>query len=280
MTKAEEPRRHFVIPDTQTRPGVPLDHLDWVAEYLKERKPDVVVHVGDHWDFPSLNGHEQPGSIPMEGKRFADDLHVGNEAFARLCKPMEAEIVRLARNHEKRWNPRKVFCLGNHEARADRVATNDPRLYGTVGSDMCDTRDWERYPYQQPVEIDGINYCHLFSAVGTGRPIGGQVSNRLTKINASFVAGHEQGKREGNLVTNIGRTLYGLVVGSCYLHVEPYRGPHQRHWRGVVELNEVEDGEYDKMEVSLKFLCRKYTGKPLLRYMAEKYPGQDWTHLK
>lgn len=277
---SEGPRRHFIIPDTQTRPGVPLDHMAWIAEYLKEKKPDVIVHLGDHWDFPSLNGHEQPGSSVLEGARYADDLFVGNEAFKTLCRPMEAEIAKLKEGKRKQWNPRKVFIVGNHEARADRVANNNPKFIGTIGSENCDIRDWERIPFLKPELIDGIYYCHYFSNVGTGKPIGGEVHTRLAKINASFVQGHEQGKREGNRVTSTGKTLYGLVLGSCYLHREEYRGPHQRHWRGVSVLNEVEDGEYDRMEVSLKYLCRRYENMALHHFCKLKYPNGDWDHLK
>lgn len=30
-TVMKTPRRHFIVPDTQIRPGVPTQHLDWVA---------------------------------------------------------------------------------------------------------------------------------------------------------------------------------------------------------------------------------------------------------
>jgi len=81
---SDAPRRHLYIPDTQIRPGVPLDHIDWIAQALVDYKPDVVVCGGDWFDFPSLSSHEQPGSAPLENKRYADDLAVGNEAFARM----------------------------------------------------------------------------------------------------------------------------------------------------------------------------------------------------
>lgn len=275
----EGPRRHFIIPDTQTRPGVPLDHLDWIGAYIADKKPDVIIHLGDHWDFPSLNGHEEPGSLPMENKRYADDLAVGNAAFKRINDPISAEVLRLRERHRKRWEPRKVFLLGNHEARADRIANNNPKYLGALGSFQCDTLDWERHEFQEPVLIDGIYYCHFFSNTGTGKPIGGEVPNRLAKINASFVQGHEQGKREGNRVTSTGRTLYGLVLGSCYLHREEYRGPHQRHWRGVAMLSEVVDGEYDRCEISLKYLCRKYESMELHQFCKLKYPNGSWDHL-
>ena len=41
-------RRYVVIPDTQVKPGVPTDHLEWAGRYVAEKRPDVVVHLGDH----------------------------------------------------------------------------------------------------------------------------------------------------------------------------------------------------------------------------------------
>lgn len=275
-----DPRRHLLIPDTQTRPGVPLDHLDWIGQAIVEYAPDVIVHLGDHWDMASLNGHEQPGSAPMEGKRFADDVHVGNEAFARICKPMESEIERRKRRHIKRWDPERHFLVGNHEARADRVAQNDPRLLGTVGSDQCDVRGWTRHGFLERAWIDGIVYSHYFQSSHSNRPLGGEVSNRLNRIGASFCQGHEQGFRYGNRITASGVTWNGLVAGSAYLHIEDYRGAQgQRHWRGIVVLNSVENGEYDIMPLSLKYLCKKFTGDSLQRYMTLNYPFQRWDHL-
>jgi hypothetical protein len=279
VAKAEGPRSHFVIPDTQTRPGVPLDHLDWIGQYIAAKKPDVIVHLGDHWDFFSLNGHEEPGSAPLEGARYSDDLFVGNEAFKRICLPIEAEEARLRRQKQKLWTPEKHFIVGNHEVRADRVAKNNPKFLGTIGSDQCDIRDWQRHEFQKPVLIDGIYYAHLFSNTGTGKPIGGEVPNRLTKINATFIQGHEQGKRSGERVTSIGHTIRGLIVGSCYLHREEYRGPHQRHWRGVLKLNEVRNGEFDLTEISLGYLCRRFEGMELQEFCNLKYPNGDWSHL-
>lgn len=274
------PRRHFVIADTQIRPGVPTDFIDWVGQALVDYKPDVIVHLGDHWDFQSLNGHEKPGSAPMEGLRYQDDVEAGNIAFARLCAPMEAEIERLRRNHERRWAPEKHFICGNHESRADRVAQADPKWLGHVGTASCQVRDWTWHPFLQRVEIDGLLYSHFFQQTHSDRPISGEVPHRLTKIGCSFVQGHEQGKRTGSKIMASGKTLYGLVIGSCYLHIEPYRGAQgQRHWRGCALLNEVKDGEYDICELSLGYLCRKYTKTDLPTYMAKNYPAGSWEHL-
>jgi len=270
-----KPRRHFVIPDCQVRPGVHLDHLDWIGDAIVEYRPDVVVCIGDWFDFPSLNGHEQPGSYFLENQRYKNDVDVGNKAFARMCAPMERE------ERKGKWKPRKLVTLGNHEDRADRVAMNTPHLMNVVGSEDCDFRDWTVYPYLQTIEVDGFFYSHFFQSSHSSRAIGGAIPNKLGKIGASFVHGHVQGLDMGTKIMGNGKTLWGFQAGSCYTQIENYRGAQgQRHWRGVLVLNEVENGECCPMPLSLNYLCRKNTGLPLFDYMVKKYKGQNWEHLK
>lgn len=264
-----------MIPDCQIRPGVPVDHLRWIGKAIVEYKPDVVVCIGDFWDFPSLNSHEGAGSAPMEGRRFKDDLDAGNEGFRILCEPMERELRR-----SRAWKPRRIFLDGNHEDRADRTSIADPKYIGLVSSDSCDRRGWERHRFLERVWVDGICYSHYFQSSHSNRPIGGEVSNRLNRIGASFVQGHEQGFRYGNRICGSGRTWHGLVAGSCYLHIENYRGAQgQQHWRGICVLNEVEDGDFCIMPLTLSYLCRKYEHLSLADYMVRKYAYQDWRHL-
>lgn len=252
-------RRHLIIPDTQIRPGVPTEHIDWAARAIVEYMPDVVVHLGDHWDFASLNTHSEKGSEELEGRRYQDDLDTGNEAFARLDAPMAAEINRRIQSKKKRWAPRKVFLRGNHEQRADRVAKNDPKWHGIIGSHNCQTLDWEVVPFLQVAVIDGIRYSHYFQNVNSSKPIGGSIDNRLNRIGESFVQGHEQGFLYGNRTFPTGRVKHGLVCGSYYLHDEGYKGAQGNgHWRGIVVLNEVQDGAYDIMPLSIEYLRRKY----------------------
>lgn len=221
--------------------------------------PDVIVHLGDHWDFPSLNGHDQPGSAELEGARYQEDVEAGNEAFARLCAPMEAEQARRVGAHRKQWHPRKIFIPGNHEDRADRVARNDPKWTNAIGSHHCQTRDWERPKYLEIVDVDGVNYSHFFANQHSGKPIGGSVENRLSRIGRSFAQGHEQGLLYGIKQFPGGLRRQGIVAGSFYLHDERYRGMQcNGEWRGVVVLNEVQEGTYDIMPLSLEYLRRKY----------------------
>lgn len=274
--KIKTPGRHFIIPDTQVRPGVPLDHIDWVAQEIVHIKPTAVIHIGDHWDMPSMSSYDAPGSVKMEGARYEDDISVGNEAFERLCAPMEAEQKRLKRNKKAEWNPRKVFTFGNHEGRVARAISNTPKFKGVIGEHHMQTRDFERHGYLERVWEDNVIYSHFFQNSHSAHAIGGTIDNRLNKIGASFVQGHEQGFRYGTRIQASGATWHGLVAGSCYLHDEEYRGAQgQGHWRGVVVLNEVRDGDYCVMPLTLDYLCRKYEGMTLKDFLNKKYPKMD-----
>lgn len=274
------PKRHCFIGDTQSRPGAPVDHLAWIGEYISEKKPDAIIHAGDHYDLPSLNSHEKDGSAPLEGARYKDDIEAGRYAWSVLTDPIEREKERLMRRRQKRWEPEEHALLGNHEARADRAASNNPKLIGTLGTEDCTFGNWRVHPFLSRVFIDGICYSHYFQNSHSSFPIGGNVDNRLAKIGCSFAQGHEQGMRYSNKIMASGKTIHGLVLGSSYLHLEPYRGAQgQRHKRGIAILNEVEDGDYDFMFVSLRFLCRHYESMPLDRYMRLKYPNGNWDHL-
>ncbi len=252
-------RRHLIIPDAQVKPGSDTTHVDWAAQAIVDYRPDVIVCIGDWWDFPSLNGHNEKGSLPVEGTRFTKDVEAGNAAFRRLCAPMQKEISRRITKHRKRWNPRKIFITGNHEQRADRVAINDPKWSGVIGSHLCETLDWERFPFLKSVDVDGVVYNHYFPNPLSGKPIGGTIVNRLNHIGRSFVQGHQQGFLYASKQYP-DHVKHGLVCGRFYRDHEDYRPEDVKNaeWSGIVVLNEVREGNYDIMPLSMGFLERRY----------------------
>jgi hypothetical protein len=278
-----KPRRHYVLPDLQVRPGDVTDHLDWIAADIVRRLPDVIVVIGDWWDLPSLSKYSPAGGTEKEGARLLDDLAAGEAALHRLTAPIFAEIERRKRRHLPRWSPRMVFCEGNHEHRAARFASDDARFEGVVGTHLCQVEafGFERHKFKVPVEIDGVWYAHFWQSQNSDRPIGGTIDNRLNKLGFSFVQGHEQGKRYGNRPLPNGRTIHGIVAGSCYLGVESYRGPQAANeWRGTVVLHDVRNGgDFEPMFLTLRYLCEEYTGEALPDYLRKRYPERDWSHL-
>ena len=45
----------FVIGDTQCKQGIDLEYMHWVGAYIARKKPDIIVHLGDHYDMASLS---------------------------------------------------------------------------------------------------------------------------------------------------------------------------------------------------------------------------------
>ncbi len=252
-------RRHLIIPDCQVKPGVDTIHLAWAAQAILDYRPDVVVCIGDFWDFPSLSTHDAPGSKEAEGRRVKPDIDAGNEAFQRLVGPMLAKQDRLTAGHRKRWEPECHFLFGNHEDRLTRAIFRDPKWEGMLTLDCLKTPGFQRHDFLRIVEIDGIKYCHYFPNTNTGKPIGGTVVNRLNHIGSSFVQGHQQGFLYASKQYP-DHIKHGLVCGRFYLHQEGYRpGDVQDcEWNGIVVLNEVRNGNYDLMPLSVNYLRRKY----------------------
>jgi hypothetical protein len=51
-----------------------------------------------------------------------------------------------------------------------------------------------------------------------------------------------------------------MFAGICYLHDETYLGPQGNQTRRqIVMLHEVEEGKFDPMFVSLRFLQKRYS---------------------
>ena len=123
---------HMLIPDTQVKKGVPMEHLEWAGKWAAEQKPDVIVHIGDHADMPSLSTYDV-GKKDYEGRRYNDDIAAAIEGMQLLLAPIRAEQARLRNNKQKEWNPRLVLTLGNHEHRILRAINADPKLEGTIG---------------------------------------------------------------------------------------------------------------------------------------------------
>ena len=250
-SKPQRKAKVLVIPDTQVRPGVPTEHLLWIGRYIKEQQPDAVVHLGDHYDLPSLSSYEGKGSKWFEGKTYMADVEAGNRGLELIEEGLGG------------FKPaRKVLLRGNHENRGDRAVNADPRLEGLIGEHLYNDvkLGWEIVPFLKPIEIHSLTFSHFFQNPGTGRPYSGNVETMLKNIGFSFVAGHQQGLRWGRRELTNGRVQIGLIAGSCYLHNEEYRGYQAAsEWRGVAVLHEVADGNYDPMFVSLNYLKEKFS---------------------
>lgn len=254
-------KKILVIGDTQCKPGVNLDYMTYIGKYLIEKRPDVVVHIGDHFDFQSLSVYDK-GKRAAEGRRLVQDLEAGHEGMAKLMAPLMHLQGQQKRFRKKVYAPQMVFCVGNHEDRFDRMAKDDPALEGFVGTETLGLEDygWEVYPYLKPAVVQGINFVHYLANPFSGKPYGGTALSQLKNVGTSFVVGHKQVLDIAMLPTLDGKMRLGLINGACYEHDEDYKGYQgNNHFRGLVMLHEAEDGFALPMPVSLKYLKEKYS---------------------
>jgi len=240
-----------VIADLQCKPTESLEYLLWIGKYIADTKPDIIVNIGDHYDMPSLSSYDK-GKASAEGRRFVDDLNAGNKGL---------ELLNLAMHKDPTYNPRKVFCKGNHEHRIDRYVEDNPELIGVIGTELLplEAYGWEVHDFLHPVEIEDIYFVHYLANPMTGKPYSGTASSILKTVGKSFVVGHKQVLDITIRPTIDGRQQIGIINGACYPFEEKYKGVFGNvHYRGITVLTEVKEGFGLPSFVSLDYMKEKY----------------------
>jgi hypothetical protein len=249
--------KHFVIPDVQAKPGNDFSYLRAAGNYIVEKRPDVIVCIGDFADLPSLSSYDR-GLKSFEGRCYTDDIWAAREAMDALLEPMFKFNNRAKKNKDKQYKPRMVLTLGNHENRINRVINEDRKLDGLISTDNLPYQDWEVKPFLEVECIDGIAYSHYMTSGVMGRPIT-TAQALLTKKHMSCFCGHQQGRQIAYGRRADGKEMTAIIAGSFYEHHEDYLGPQgNEHWRGAYMLHEVNDGAFDEMAVSLRYLKENY----------------------
>jgi len=249
----------LVIPDMQVKPGVDLAYVDKIGQYIIDKQPDVVVNLGDMADMPSLSSYDV-GKKSFEGRRYVNDVRSVIEAQEVLFAPLTALQFQQARNKKKIYNPRTVMLIGNHENRINRAVNSDPKLEGMLKvEDLKYNSFWDEvYDFLDVVVIEGVAFSHYFVTGVAGRPAS-TAAAQFRKTNMSCISGHQQGLQIHTGGRADGKRLTSIIAGSCYEHDEDYLGAQgNKHWRGILMLHEVNDGQFDLMPVSLDYLNKKY----------------------
>lgn len=244
----------FVIGDTQCKQGTDNTYMHWIGSYIARKKPDIIVHIGDHYDMASLSSYDK-GQLSAEGRRVRADIAAGDEGL---------EILEQHIKSVPNYNPRKVVTLGNHEERIDRYVSTHPELHGFMGTEFLafSTHGWEVQPFLKPIDICGINFVHYLANPMTGKPFGGTALSRLKNVGESYVMGHQQVFDYAERPLQLsGRKQLGMIVGACYEHDEGYKGYQgNHHFRGCVMLYECSDGYALHKNITLQHMKELYEG--------------------
>lgn len=254
---------HIVIPDPQIKPDKDLEFLRWIGNYIVAKKPLSVICSGDFGDMPSLSDYDK-GKKSFEGRRYKADVKAVHEGLELLWSPIERYNRERRKARKARYLPSRYMLGGNHdEGRINRAIENDPKLEGTIGIEDLAYEEfgWDYVPFLQPLIVDGVCYSHYFPSGPMGRPIT-SASALLRRKHMSCIAGHQQGYQTATEYRADGKRITTIIAGSAYPWDEDYMDPQSNiHWRGIIILHEVKDGEFTHVPVSLEFLKKKYSGR-------------------
>lgn len=254
--------KHLYLPDTQIRDGDDTSFLTAIGNYIVAKRPDKIIIGGDFADMPSLSSYDV-GRKSFEGKRYLKDVIATKKAMAALMEPLISYNERQAQAKHKMYWPEQHLTLGNHEYRITRAVNNDAKLEGVLSTSDLGYEEfgWTVYPFLEVVILDGVAYSHYFVTGVAGRAAS-TAAAQFRKTNMSCVAGHQQGLQIHTGSRADGSMLTSIIAGSCYEHDEDYLGPQgNKHFRGIIMLHDVQDGQFEAMPISLKFLKEKYLAK-------------------
>lgn len=244
----------LLIPDTQIKAGVDISHIVATGELIKRDLPDIIVMLGDWWDFPALSKYAT--ALEQEGQRIKSDLDAGNDAMETLNEAIEEAI-----EENTNYKPELYFLKGNHEYRFDRWLAEHPSFADFFTEDEIypSLSNWEVVPFLTAIELEGVWFSHYFPNQFTGRPMGGNVQGMINKLGFSFVQGHKQIEEFFRKYLNNGKIVTGLVSGAFYSHDETYKGAQgNHHFRGLAVLKDIKDGDYKYMPLTLEEVLKHY----------------------
>lgn len=250
-------RTHLIVPDSHSHPDHHNDRADWLGELIADVKPDVLIHIGDSADLPSLSSYDK-GKRQFQGRNYRKDI----DAHLDFQERMFAPIKKL-----RRKLPYSVFCVGNHEHRITRAIDLSPELEGTIGLNDLRLSDYYDevvdYAGQTPgvINIDGVTYAHYFVGGIAGRPLGGIHAGYAiaTKKFSSATCGHSHLFDTSWHVDLQGTPIIGTVVGCYQDYDNDWAGEVAALWnRGVVIKRNVHDGGYDLQYIRLETLQKEY----------------------
>lgn len=258
-------KKILVIGDAHAKSTVDNRRFNWLASFITDHQPDIIVNMGDWYDMPSLCSYDK-GTKDFEGRRYQSDICAGNDALARLENGINA--VNKSRRSIKKslYKPRKIALGGNHDfGRIKRATRIQPELEGTISIDDFAFKDygWEVYPYRTPVIIENVAFVHDVQVKGSDNAMSGEflAANLVRKKLASVVVGHQHNLDFAERTDISGRKVMGLVPGwyGDPLQYEDYAGENNKlWWKGLVLFNDVHDGGFDHSTWSIERIQRQY----------------------
>lgn len=252
----------LIIGDPHCNPAHNNERFDLVGRLIVDRKPDIIICMGDLADMDSLSSYDK-GKKSFEGRRFTADIEHALDAQERIFAPLKKYNAQRKINKEKQYKPRRIILNGNHEDRIARAIECSPELDGLLSLDKLEYQKyWDTVvPFKQCIDVEGVLYGHFFVSGVMGNSISGFNIGRnlLDKNHQSSTVGHSHLFDEALSVKANGQRIWGLSAG-CFVDYTPSYAKDSARlwWRGLIMKHNVKDGDYDLERINLETLRKIY----------------------
>lgn len=256
----------LVIPDGHNDEVHPLDRWRSLGKLITDRKPDLIVQLGDFASINSLSHFDMNKRRLMENKRFSKEIAACRQAMDLLFDPLTQYWVKQKRSHVKRYTPEIIWCEGNHEARVESYLDVHAQLEGQLELDLAHNLNYSGYPidlvvpYKDYVIKDGIAFTHA-PINAAGAPVTGKMAlHRASELFAtSLVFGHLHRLTQLDIFRHGGDILQIISAGCFFEHTDTYaKGAANVYRRGVLLLHQWDIGRFDVEEISIARLKAEY----------------------
>lgn len=236
----------LLVGDVHLHPKHSNERMTWLGNLVVDRKPDIIIQIGDMSDLPSLSSFDV-GKKTFEGRRYSDDCKATHDGLAKFQAPIDEYNKKLKVNKSKHYNPKKYLCGGNHENRIAKAVNSDPKLDGTMGIDDLKYKEfgWEFIQFLKPLIIDGVMFQHYLVSGSMDRSISSENTGRafIKKYHTSVFAGHSH---KLDLAWEAGQNglMMSGTIGCYFTHFEDWQSvaAQSQFWRGVLLLKGVKNG--------------------------------------
>lgn len=236
-----------LIPDSHSRPGILDRRFRALNKYIKKHGIERVVHIGDHWDFPSMCNQDSKRS-DFHSRSYEADLNKGFQDLSLVLKDTGAT---------------GDYVRGNHDDRPERFLAENARFDGhlVLPEEVLPAGwTWHRKEFR----LEGILFRHFEVTGISGKPISGDypAAAILKKNMCSTIVGHSHVVDFCRRTRGDGKKITAIVSG-CFLDPaqrERYAEDTQRLWTsGFWHLRNVREGDFDFQFISTKNLLESYS---------------------
>jgi predicted phosphodiesterase len=245
----------IVIGDTHDSPNIPKDRFLWIGKYIRDNRPDYIIHIGDFGSFDSLSSFQANNT--QQGKlkdAYMVDILSLREAMKLLNKGMGTLDVP------------KHCTLGNHEFRVHRFEESIPEIEGIMKNELYKSyrsNGWTTSDYGEIFFISGVGFTHCPKNI-MGKEYGGK-NAEIQIANDSLhdlVFGHTHKDRDWKAIKIGDKKFIRVINVGCALpmnHVEQYAKLNMTGWSyGIVEISIWDNHIQEKRFISMDRLERDY----------------------